>query len=203
MKQKIQMLQTRLSKALLYKYLFYKYYYKFLFLHKPLCDRYKNSTLKLFGLYVCRSCLFLYTGLIIGIFVVLTKVQSVVIDKYFWLGFSGAFLTLVVSHPYIYGKFSRVSRDFIRFYDGLFLGAVVCVSFKISINTGIAALVLFWLIKRIYNRKRSGEKICAGCSELKEGTTCSGYKEQKQAFLDLDEEYSNIIMTRKRKDFEL
>ena len=193
MKLMTRILQTRLSKILIYKYLFYKYYYKFIFLHKPLCERYKSNTIKLFGLYICRSCLLLYTGFFIGLISVLSKIKTVTYDKFFFIGMLGAFLTILVSYPPLYAKFSRISKDFIRFYDGLFLGIIISISFKISINTGVACIALFYIIKQFYNKKRSGARICAGCPELEKNTTCSGYKEQKQALLNLDEEYSNIL----------
>lgn len=201
-----QTLLTRLNKSLLYKFIFYKHFYKFVFLHKPLCEKYKEHTLKIFGLYVCRSCLLLYSGFILAFVLILSSPKAVEFNKYFFLGVAGGILTFAVSYPLVYKNFSRLTKDFIRFYDGIFLAALLGVSFKINIYLGFASIVAFIIMRNTYNKKRSGDRICKGCSELKKDKTCSGYILQKQALLNIDEEYSNIITNRlmkERKDFNL
>ncbi len=189
----IKMLPIKLSKYLIYKYLFFKYFGKFLFLHKPLCQKYQKETIKAFGFYICRSCLFLYYGLALGFVPAVMQIKSVEFNKIFFIGLFGAFLTLLVSYPPFYKHFSRISRDFIRFYDGLFLGIFIALCFKLRINTGIAGIVLFLLVKKAFNKKRNPQTICAGCKELVSGKVCSGYIEQHKALLKIDEDYSNII----------
>ena len=195
-----QILLTKLNKALLYKFLFYKHFYKYIFLHKPLCEKYKDNTLKIFGLYVCRSCLLLYTGFLISIILCITSIKSIHFDKYFYLGLAGLILTFIVSYPTIYSKFRRLTKDFIRFYDGIFLAAFFVVSFKFNLYAGFGSILVFILLRTIYNKKRSGDRICKGCEKLVVGKTCEGYIQQKQALLDLEEEYSNIIMRQMNKE---
>lgn len=190
----IQSLLTKLNKYFLYQIIFYKYFYKFIFLHKPLCPRYKDSTIILFGLYICRSCLLLYSGFLISMVLLLKMLYKVNFDIYLGLLFFGFILILILSYPPIYSKFNRLVKDFIRFFDGVFLAAMFVICFKINIFTGFLSLFVFWIIKYSYNKKRSGERICKDCKDLVDGTTCVGYKLQKETLLKIEEEYSNIRM---------
>lgn len=199
-KQKIQTLMTRLNKIILYYYIFYKHFYKFIFLHKPLCPKYKESTLKIFGLYICRSCLLLYSGFIISLILTTISVKTVYFDKYFFLGLCGCILTFGISYPAIYSRFSRITKDFIRFYDGIFLAAFIVMCFKISIIAGIVAIGSFIIMRNLYNKRRGGEKVCKDCDALIDGTTCIGYIQQKQALLKIEEEYSKIITEQRMKN---
>lgn len=189
-----KILLNNFSKSILYKILFYKHFYKFIFLHKPLCEKYKDFTLKIFGLYICRSCFFLYTGFIIAFVLGILSVKEITFNKYFILGLCGMFLTFLVSYPPIYANFSRISKDFIRFYDGIFLAIFFVICFKLGIIIGIISIIAFFIMKHIYNKRRSGKNICKNCEKLQSGTTCEGYIQQKEALLKLEEEYSNIIM---------
>ena len=139
----------KLNKTLLYQILFYKHFYKFVFLHKPLCERYKDNTLQIFGLYVCRSCLLLYSGFLLALIITILGVKSVQFDKYFYLGCSGFILTFVLSYPTIYSKFRRITKDFIRFYDGIFLAVFFVVSFKLNLYVGFSSVAVFLIIKHI------------------------------------------------------
>lgn len=201
-----QTLLTKLNKSLLYRIIFYKHFYKFIFLHKPLCEKYKEHTFKIFNLYVCRSCLFLYTGFFISLLLVSLSPKHITFNKYFILGVVGGILTFIISYPTIYKNFSRITKDFIRFYDGIFLAALFVICFKLNIIAGLLSILFFIILRHTYNKKRSGERICKDCPELIEGKTCSGYFEQKEALLKIEEEYSNIIsagLMKKRKDFNL
>lgn len=196
----IQKLLTRLSKNILYKYLFLKHFWKFLFLHKPLCEKYKDNTLKIFGLYVCRSCLLLYSGFLISLVFCILSIKTVQFNKYFYLGLTGFILTFAMSYPPVYKNFRRLTKDFIRFYDGIFLAAFFVVCFKIHWEFGLLSIGLFVLLRNLYNAKRTGDSICKDCPKLTEGKTCEGYIQQKEALLRLEEEYSNIMMERLNKE---
>lgn len=134
-----------------------------------------------------------------------TAIKTVQFDKYFFLGLAGCILTFAVSYPAIYSNFRRLTKDFIRFYDGVFLAAMFVVCFKINLYTGFISIAAFLIMRYTYNKKRGGERICKCCNELVEGKTCSGYIQQKQALLNLEEEYSNIVTkwVMNRKDFKL
>jgi len=194
-------LMTRLNKEITYKIIFYKNFYKYLFLHKPLCDKFKNDTFKIFGLYICRSCFWLYLGFIISTISTISLIKTINYDKYFYIGLVGCIFTLIISYPTIYKNFGRITRDFVRFYDGIFIAAIFVLCFKINILIGFFSILAFVAIRNLYNKKRKSVDICQNCKELLENTTCSGYIKQKEALLKIEEEYSNIMM--KRKGIEL
>lgn len=195
----IQQFLTKLNKSIVYNFLYYKHFYKFIFLHKPLCEKYKDSTIKIFGLYVCRSCLYLYFGLIISFIYAYTMIKTVQYDKFFFLGICGAALTFLVSYPPIYSKFKRITKDFIRFYDGIFLAAIFVFAFKINTYIGVLSIISFIIMRNLYNKKRSGDLVCKDCEKLVEGKTCEGYIKQKEALLRMDDEYSQIITKQMKK----
>jgi len=136
----------------------------------------------------------LYSGLLLAIAATLTTIKTVSFDKYFFLGLAGCFLTFLLSYPPIYSRFHRITKDVIRFYDGIFLGAIFVISFKINVILGFCSIGAFIIFRNLYNKKRTGDRICAGCPELLKQTTCEGYIEQKNVLLEIEEEYSNIIM---------
>ena len=173
-----------------------------MFLHKPLCERYRENTLKIFGIYICRSCLLLYSAFILTLMLIIPKIKTIQVDKYFVLWICGCMLTLIMSYPPLYSKFRRLAKDFIRFYDGIFLASLFVVCFKINIYAGIASLLAFIVIRNIYNKRRTGDRICKGCEHLNDNTTCLGYREQKEALLKIEEEYSNIRMKQTFKERE-
>lgn len=200
-----QTLMTKLNKALLYQYIFYKNFYKFIFLHKPLCPRYQNYTIKIFGLYVCKSCFLLYSAFILTLILLIPKIKVVMFDKFFWIGFAGCVLTLLVTYPPIYSKFGRVTKDFIRFYDGIFLAAVFVVCFKFNLYIGFASILGFIIVRNIFNKKRTGDRVCKDCEHVESEETCVGYLEQKEALLKIEEEYSKIRMgqiNKERKNYD-
>ncbi|MBQ8459459.1 hypothetical protein IJ541_05080 [bacterium] len=171
-----------------------------MFLHKPLCPRYKDSTVKIFGWYVCRSCLLLYSGFILTLLLIIPKIKTIQFDKYFALWICGCILTLFMSYPPLYSKFRRITKDFVRFYDGIFLASVFVVCFKSNIYAGILSIFAFILLRNLYNKKRTGDRICKGCENLNQETTCVGYQKQKEALLKIEEEYSNIRMRQTFKE---
>lgn len=187
-----QTLMTRLNNEVLYLYLFCKHFYKYFFLHKPLCEKYRQHTLKIFGLYVCRSCLLLYCGFFATLGFLMKLSPAIKFNKYLALYICGLILTLLVSYPPVYSKFRRLTKDFIRFYDGIFIAAGFYIAFRIKISLGIFSILTFLIIKNYYNKKRSGDRICKDCPQLIEGQTCEGYRQQKEALLKIEEEYSKI-----------
>ena len=190
-------LLTKINKAITYKVVFYKHFYKFVFLHKPLCEKFKKDTFKIFGLYVCRSCFWLYLGFLISAVCTILSVKTVQFDKYFYLGLAGCVFTFLMSYPTIYKNFGRITRDFVRFYGGIFLAAVFVMSFKFDLYIGFCSILGFVIMRNFYNKKRKAKDICCGCEELNNGETCAGYILQNQALLKIEEEYSNIMMKRK------
>jgi len=187
-----QTLLTKLNNALLYQMAFYKHFYKFMFLHKPLCPRYKNFSIKIGNMYFCRSCFLLYCGFFIALLQCIPGIKTIEFGRYFIIGLIGALTTLIASYPSVYSRFKRSTKDFIRFYDGIFLAIFLTVAFKINIYIGILAVISFIIVRNLYNRVRFKHNLCEGCEHLSNNKTCVGYIQQKEALLKIEEEYSNI-----------
>jgi hypothetical protein len=114
-------------------------------------------------------------------------------------------LTLLVTYPPIYSKFGRVTKDFIRFYDGIFLAAVFVVCFKFNLYIGFSSILGFIIVRNIFNKKRTGDRVCKDCEHVESEETCVGYLEQKEALLKIEEEYSKIRMgqiNKERKNYD-
>lgn len=200
----IQMLPTKLNKFLLCKYLYLKYFHKFIFLHKPLCKRFEDHTIKIFGFYVCKSCSLLYIGFLISlIFIYLSQIFYFGIYTYILMFCT--ILTFILSAPKIYKNFNHTTKNFLRFFDGFFAGYVLISTFKLNILLGILSIICLFTLKHIYNKQRKARDLCKDCPQLNTGKTCDGYKLQNQALLKIDEEYSEIItesINKKGKNYD-
>lgn len=108
-----------------------------------------------------------------------------------------AVFIIFLSKPSVYLSFSRRFRDIIRFCDGIVGAFAITSAFVINIWLGLSVFAVLFTIKSLFNRERNASKVCCGCAELKEGKTCSGYREQMQAMLDLEEEFCKTLTIRK------
>ena len=189
-----QRLQTKLNNALLYQYVFYKHFYKFIFLHKPLCPKYKSHTIKIFDLYVCKSCLLLYSGFITTLCVLIPKIKNVYFSRDFFLAAFCSLIIFIATYPSVYSKLPKFTKNIVRFLDGVMIAGVFTICFKINLLTGLASILAFITIRNIYNKRRTGKKVCENCEYLGSNKTCVGYEKQKEALLKIEEEYSNIRM---------
>lgn len=181
---------------ILYKFFYLKYYFPFMFAHKPLCQKYEKDTIFLFNkIYFCRSCFCLYLGSIAGLLFGLFFIPN--IFKYYVMLFLLTGLTILFSHPSIYKIFTRRMRDLMRFLAG-FLGiSTITVLAKINLVYLTVFVLILISVKHFYNKKRSGKYICSGCNELNGNRACSGYRKQTDALLKLEENFSKYLTIRK------
>jgi hypothetical protein len=160
------------------KMLWLKHTYRFYWAHKPLCGRFAEDVLKLGRVYLCRSCIGAYTGILTGSLLVFLAPAS---GKYFPAAFPAALLSAVVlSILPLYKSLPRLLRDGVRFTSGLLVpvGISLCAGpgYRVGIP-GMAILLVFWWI---YLRVRKSRKLreCDGCSELGQNRICSGFVTQ-------------------------
>lgn len=177
--------------AFLYIFYYLKYFHNFMFAHKPLCERHIHDTVKVGNFYICRSCVFLYLGILVGSCIALSlKINF--LSTIFML-----FVIIFVSAPKIYSNYSRKSRDFLRLLLGFFMSITFITSFRIGVLAFLGTVVAFHFIKKVMNSKRNPERFCKGCSKLGQNTACEGYKKQTQALLDMEEAFSKHLIIRK------
>ena len=198
MKTSLIKLFKSIKKDLKYKVYYYKYFYQFVFAHKPLCDKFRNDTILLLNkIYICRSCLFLYSGLFLTLSFAFNPFIFDIIAKNVILILCFVLSVLLITNPKLYKKYSRLKRDIIRFLNGVIIGLTLMILIQVNFITGIFLLATLFVTKKIYNKYRSFTDICAGCSELNTCKTCTGYKKQVEALLILEENYSKTLAIRK------
>lgn len=168
----------------------FKLFYPFQHAHKPLCDRFSEDVIKMRGVYLCRSCALVYTGLTMGIGLATTSA----LPRNHSLNILLFTALLVGSHSRFYKRWSRRIRDGLRFL----LGFCISLGFTLSLKTeliglcGLSAMFGLWLWMR---RDRAQRKLhdCAGCPELTQEGICSGFQLQAQAARLYEERASQVI----------
>ena len=171
-----------LTKNLRLKWMWLRHTYTFNWAHKPLCTRFRHGIMRIGRLHVCRSCLFAYIGVFIGI-ISAFLFSNIISNLNFFLLMLTLALVIVPSYPRFYKIFPRLFKDGLRFVLGMIIG--IAPFFLIYHNflcgiTSIAVMLVFW---RIYFHQRRVRKIhaCDGCPELNEPEICSGFHEQASA----------------------
>lgn len=170
-----------------YQLLVIKHCYKYLLVHKPLCDKYKDNTLLLFNkIYICRGCFYIYLGIFLSI-----TANTFIHSNY--INYLLFFIPLVIllSYPKIYKKFPRLIKDFIRFFGGVIIAQSFIFSIKINLVSGLFILVVIFLFNNFFNtiRKNKAHNACINCPEYKENKICSGYSEQIEKIRLVEEEF--------------
>ena len=176
-----------ITKAYL-KWLWLSKTYSFRWAHKPLCTHFKKDTISFGGIFLCRSCLFTYLGIITT--AILTICFSESPNSISKLLVALLLITLPLSHPSIYKNNPRPIRDILRFN----LGVIISFSLLLLIYhhefflplSVVGISLIFW---RFYYQKRSIRKIqfCEKCSEYRKESICSGYKFQVTLIREYEE----------------
>lgn len=145
--------------------------------HHPLCERHRHETIELGGMVVCRGCLAMGTGLLLGSATVIGAGGA-------WcepllLGLSTPLL--LASWPPWYRHLPRRLRDALR--AGLGLAIALCTYVLASDPLGGWPWALLYvgswmLFKR--SRARVLARRCEACPELGRGI-CSGFRRQADA----------------------
>lgn len=177
------------------KLLWLSHAWKFIWAHKPLCSHFSRDVLKLGSIYLCRSCLFAWLGIIIG-------TVSLLFSTPFWqsradLLLSGALLvTIPLSFPPVYKKLPRFLRDILRLLMGLVLPLTIFTLVNVDLRVGITAAATIFLFWYFYFKVRKQRKLhqCDHCSELKAGGVCSGFTRQACAVRKYEERATAMLM---------
>jgi len=184
----------RLSAALRLRWLWLKHCHGFNWAHKPLCGRFAGDVVRLGGVHLCRSCLFAWSGVVLGALLCVVFRRA--------LGERAATIlltalppTLLFSLPAIYKHLPRTARDLLRAAGGLLLSLSACALFVSPLfgAAGLALLFIFWFA---YFRVRRARKLreCDGCPELAAGGICSGFRRQAERIRRYEEEATGFLI---------
>ena len=135
------------------KALWLKKTHSFYWAHKPLCEKYKEDLLRIKNIHVCRSCCFVYLGVILSSL-------FLVFAGSFPTGYGAILLpaslsvTLLLSHPRIYKRLARKLRDGCRFAVGVILVAALNALFHGQILPALAVIFPSAIAWKIYYQQR-------------------------------------------------
>ena len=164
--------------------------------HHPLCARFREEVLRIGRVRVCRSCALLYAGLVA--FVLLPLSTGGLGPWLLPIFYGSTAVVLIPSHPRWYHRYSRGTRDLLRFAAGVWIALLVGLFIEGWYLLGFVNLAAAFLLHRYYGRVR-GEKqcgMCDGCPELAAPGICSGYREQATSLRELEEQLSSRAMGR-------
>lgn len=183
---------TALIQKLHMKWLWLKWSWSFRWAHKPLCERFHKDVLQLGRLHVCRSCVCIYSGMLLGVVAFLVAPASPTLA---WCTGVGMLLPLGLSYPRWYRYWSRTTRDVLRFSAGFCCVLTFVLTATIHLLAGaiLAALIAScWLL---FFRVRGGLKssACDGCPELGCRGVCPGYQLQAELIRSYEDEASDLL----------
>lgn len=151
--------------------------YPYRLAHHPLCSEFKDHVYIIRGAEVCRGCVNMYSGVLLGL--ILMPIFDVVLNMNYWMAFAlnwGLYLFTPISvflHP------PRVVKDFSR----MLLGVAIPNSFNIIVlsiiklstgfNWGAFIMLLVTLLTYYFSRKyfsklrdKRNEQVCRNCDQF-------------------------------------
>ncbi len=160
--------------------------------HHPLCTRYSSDVLTVGKLQLCRSCTVVYGAIAIGTlaFILGSSATSKAWPMLFCaLAVAAAFL----SHPFVYRRLGRRSKDAARGLLGLLIAAWIVSAFGGHPLLAGVSLPVLLLLHRVYGRLRQSPEArvrCRTCPEYREDEICSGFVRQAEVHRRLEEAWS-------------
>lgn len=163
------------------KKLWLQHTYRFRWAHKPLCQRFQHDVLSLGHVYLCRSCTFVWAGLVSSAVALLLLRESFEpVSASFFAAVAAP--TLLLSLPRWYSRWPRRVRDLLRFGLGVTLASGLFLLATGQLLAAALGFALLYAVKRHYQVRRRAKKkeACRGCPELGGGNICSGFALQAQ-----------------------
>lgn len=168
--------------------------YPYRLAHHPLCERFSDHVYHIKGYKVCKGCVNLYIGFIVGL--ILAPISIFVLNINFWIAFITTVILYIFTPLSVLINPSRILKDFCRFLLGIaiismfvtiILTIVELVSgFNIWALTIMIITILIFIVSRMYFmrlRSKRNEKICRECDQFYlprcEGMTQNGAIENK------------------------
>lgn len=181
---------SNIKKHIYFKWLKLKSFWTLMFAHKPLCEQYSIDIFKINKVYICRSCTFLYSGMLSSvIFFIFFDIpaNNLKYGAFFYL-----LIVLFLSFPKLYNHYFRLLKDLLRFSTGFlflyFITLLVEDSILSIISLGI--MLFTWL----YYKRIKIESHCERCSENTGNAICSGFQLEAELSRVYEEKASEYLM---------
>lgn len=177
------------------KCLWYTHVYPFYWAHKPLCERFQHDIIRIGYLFLCRSCLMFYAGIIVSLlFCSLFPqfMQSMGATLFFVI----TAILVPLSFPPWYKKLPRWVRDALRLMMGMTMILCTYLLFFGHFLLGlisVALLMIFWKVYLIF-RQQQKRFDCDGCLELHDNKICTGFSFQAQGIRKYEKQATEIVL---------
>lgn len=168
--------------------------FRFRWAHRPLCRRFREDVVSVGGVYLCRSCVCAYCGLLMcGAFIAAMR-PSVTATCLTLV--SAALVTLALSGPWCYKKLPRTVRDALRWSMGGMIALVGYLFICRELIIALPAVLVFWAFWRFYLGARRKRKMhtCDGCEELASRAVCSGCQVQAEGVRRYEEAATRLYL---------
>lgn len=173
------------------KWLWFKHAYRFYFSHHPLCGRFRAHVIKFGQMHICRSCVCLYTGIIVGgllgwQFTQALNLAMLLIGP----------VVVLMSFPAIYARFNRTVHDFLRLFTGIFASwsLTQLLTGQYWVGGGCLLLLLVAAMTYIPVRRKRSLTQCNGCEELTNEGICSGFEFQADNLRKYEQEATTYVL---------
>ncbi len=151
--------------------------YPYRLAHHPLCSQFKDHVYIIRGMEVCRGCVNMYSGVLLGL--ILIPIFDVVLNMNYWIAFTlnwGLFLFTPAS---VFLNPPRFVKDFSR----MLLGVAIPNTFNIVIlsiiklttgfNWGAFSILIITMLMYYFSRKyfsklrdKRNEQVCRNCDQF-------------------------------------
>lgn len=177
------------------KVLWLKKTYSFNWAHKPLCEKYQEDTIKIKHIHLCRSCVFVYLGMLTSL-ALFTTFDNIASKDGYLLLCTLFFFTLSLSHPVVYKKLPRLLRDLLRYSLGFLILQTFFMALQGHFFLAACSCLLLSLFRLVYYQKRAQRKLekCYRCEEYSDSKVCSGYHRQTLLIREYEEEATEYII---------
>lgn len=149
-----------------------KHFWAVRFSHAPLCTRFQESSVEIYGTHLCRSCLAVYSGILAAPPLLLADTRA-----YSSLLFVFLLGSVLNSFPNLHARRSRRQKDLGRFALGFSAALPLIFAFHGSLALALVSLCILVGSNLWLRRWRSARALraCDGCVELGSGSVCSGF----------------------------
>lgn len=164
--------------------------YPYRLAHHPLCERFSNHVYHIKGYKVCKGCINLYIGFIVGI--ILAPIAIFVLNIDFWIAVIATNILYIFTPLSVLINPPRIVKDFFRFLLGIAMISMIVTiiltiielfsGFNVWALTIMIITMLIYIVSRTYFmrlRSKRNEKVCRECDQFYH-SRCEGMQQKEE-----------------------